>query len=207
MPKINVELMPFYLMDAEVSMELWSACVKKGVCQQVPRDKNWVGESLPVVNVSWNDIVENFIPWLNSISSISFRLPTEYEWEYAASEGSDRKYIWGNNFGRNKASCANCGSKFDGRQPAPVRYFPKNSWGLYGMLGNVEEWTADCWTTNHVTADQYKLSVTNKNCQFRTIKGASWVHQDWALIPYVRTYSAEHRRFEFVGFRLAADYE
>ena len=48
----------------------------------------------PVVNVSWNDAVA-FCEWLSQVEQVTFRLPTEAEWEYACRAGSPTRYSFG----------------------------------------------------------------------------------------------------------------
>ncbi|MBQ2281531.1 MAG: formylglycine-generating enzyme family protein [Kiritimatiellae bacterium] len=101
--------------------------------------------SRPVEMVSWNDC-QDFIKKLNArtevkSAGITFRLPTEEEWEYACRAGSKGKY----------------GLLADGREGTidemgwyednddkihPVGQKKPNAWGLYDMHGNVWEWTA-----------------------------------------------------------------
>ena len=84
----------------------------------------------PVVNVSWDDAQE-YLSWLSRRTGARYRLPTEAEWERAASgsqPGCDR-------LGRGMMSNRTC----------PVGQHGTNAAGLSDMVGNVWEWTSDCW--------------------------------------------------------------
>lgn len=102
-----------------------------------------------------------------------FRLPTEAEWEYAASvskkdreynnAGGRNKYPWGSqdvrtnsrrskgdylaNFKQNRGDYGGIAgwSSDAGEMTAPVKSYPPNDWGLYDMAGNVAEWVADVY--------------------------------------------------------------
>ena len=87
------------------------------------------------------------------------RLPTEWEWEKAAKAGTATNYYWGNDVGHNNANCNGCGSRWDNKETAPVGSFKPNPWGLYDMLGNVDEWTVDWYSTGK---------------WFKVLRGGSW---------------------------------
>ena len=113
----------------------------------------------PVVHIAYED-AEAYGKWAGK------RLPTEAEWEFAARGGlSRKKFVWGDSFLPDGHTMANT---FQGHFPdrnthedgyvstSPVKGFPPNGYGLYGMAGNVWEWTAD-WYRH----DTYALRVTN----------------------------------------------
>lgn len=93
----------------------------------------------PVETVSWND-VQQFLKLLNSsISTLSVRMPTEAEWEFACRAGTTTPYFFGDTIRVDQATF----NRVAGR-PAPVKSTSANIWGLYEMHGNVWEWT-DTW--------------------------------------------------------------
>lgn len=119
-------------------------------------------DDLPVVQVSHDDALA-YAKWAGK------RLPTEAEWEYASRGGTTTRYYWGNELKVNGQYMANT---FTGKFPyqntaedgfagvAPVKAFPPNAYGLYGMAGNVWQWTADLYR-----ADNHEQGAkTAKDC-------------------------------------------
>ncbi len=127
----------------------------------------------PVIGVSWEDAVA-YTRWLSEQTGQRYRLPTEAEWEYAARAGSVTAYSWGNEIGRNLASCDGCGDQSDYGQPVPVGSFGPNPWGLYDMHGNVREWVQDCWNGYYHGAPTDGSAWESGDCSRRVLRGGSW---------------------------------
>jgi len=170
----------------------------------------------PAVCLDWRD-ADAYIAWLNAkvrrlrpeITSGSgpYRLPTEAEWEYAARAGTATARWWGDAIGVNRANCNGCGSPWDDRLLADVDSFAPNPFGLYGMLGNAWQWTADCWHINYKKAPTDGSAWIDKNCSRHVIRGGSWNN----LPVFVRSASrsgsvtdgGEYDYSSLTGFRVA----
>ena len=97
-----------------------------------------------------------------------YRLLSEAEYEYAARAGTETEYPWGDEIkldGKAMANCNGCGSQWDGKQTAPVGSFAANAFGLYDMVGNVWEWTEDCWNPNYAGSAGRRLGVDERRLQ------------------------------------------
>jgi sulfatase modifying factor 1 len=119
----------------------------------------------PVVHVAYCD-AEAYAKWAGK------ELPTEAEWEAAARGGLDgAEFAWGAEFAPGGRQMANTWQgafphenlATDGyERTSPVRAFPPNGYGLYDMIGNVWEWTADWYTPRH-QADAEKACCVPQN--------------------------------------------
>ena len=128
----------------------------------------------PVVHVTHGDALA-YAHWVGK------DLPSEAEWEYAALGGHDdgRDYAWGTQLAPGGAMLANYwqgpfphgNSLLDGwERTSPVRSYPPNDYGLYDMIGNVWEWTADWYA--HPPAERQKASDGDGCCIAANPRGA-----------------------------------
>src|SRR5947207_15970422 len=101
-----------------------------GSCKHEPEDQGGGRGRQPVINVSWDDATKEYLPWLSRKTGKTYRLLTEAEWEYAARAGSQAKYSWGDEIGKNRANCNDCSSQWDNKGTAPVGSFTANAFGL-----------------------------------------------------------------------------
>ena len=125
----------------------------------------------PVTCVSWDD-AEAYVTWLSRTAGSEYRLPTEAEWESAAA-GSQR----------------GCDRERTGdRGTCPVGSYGTNAAGLSDMVGNLWEWTEDCW---------------EGDCSRRVMRGGSWYDDAEALRPGARNWNSTGNRFSLNGFRVA----
>ncbi len=196
----NVAIAPFAVGKFEVIFEEWDACIAQGGCGHRPDDRGWGRGRQPVINVSWND-AQSYLAWLSRRTGKSYRLLSEAEWEYAAQAGSGREAAATR--GANQANCIGCGSRWDGRQAAPAGSFAANAFGLHDMLGNVWEWTADCWNDNHDGALADGSVRLTGDCSRRVLRGGSWNFYPEFTRSADRIRYTSDIRLDFYGFRVA----
>jgi formylglycine-generating enzyme required for sulfatase activity len=148
-PVHTVTVSNYFIGTYEVMQKEWRTVVvwKQGsaITPLDPNPTTLVGDSLPVSNVSWNDI-QIWLGYLNEKEGLAsatkkYRLPTEAEWEFAARGGSNSKgYTYsGGNVGTDVAWI---GGNSDYHLHT-VGMKPPNELGLYDMSGNVYEWCYD----------------------------------------------------------------
>ena len=197
----------------EVTFDEWDACVAEGGCAcYEPEDNDWGRGRRPVINVSWED-AQDYLYWLGQKTGKPYRLLSEAEWEYAVRAGTTTAYYWGDYDKRGRdAICAyaNVGeSAFDcdgEEKTLPVGSFRPNPFGLYDMIGNVQEWTADCWNDTYDGAPADGRAWQQGDCTLRVTRGRSFYWED--------RYSADFRsaarhtarpgwRETYIGFRVA----
>ena len=188
-----------------LTFEEWDACAALGGCRPDVGDSGWGRGRRPAINVSWDD-AQAYVKWLSGITGKPYRLLSEAEYEYAARAGSQTAYPWGDAIkldGKTMANCANCGSQWDDKRTAPVGSFAPNRFGLYDMIGNVWEWTEDCWNDTYQGAPTDGSAWTAGDCNRRVVRGGSWNYGPDLLRSALRDWFTTGLRLDHVGFRVA----
>ena len=186
-PRINIKML-----KTEVTQKLYASVMGEN-------PSNFKGDNLPVENVSWYDAVKfcnelsmkkglfpvytingEGVTWDKSANG--FRLPTLEEWFFAAIGGQDYDYPGSNNLDEVAWYYNN-----SNEQTHPVARKKANGYGLYDMVGNVEEWCWD-WDTDPVDYD------------FRFTGCGNW-YSSADSVCYFDTEPAD-RGYPFIGFRI-----
>jgi formylglycine-generating enzyme required for sulfatase activity/energy-coupling factor transporter ATP-binding protein EcfA2 len=184
----------------EVTFEEWDACAILGGCTWPAPDTGWGRGRRPVMNVNWDD-AQQYVAWLSRRTGKPYRLLSEAEWEYAARADSEQAYSWGDETGKNNANCIGCGSEWDGRKTAPAGSFAANKFGLYDMLGNVFEWTNDCWQ-DKPQENGWTPPAADGDCSRRVVRGGAWNYLPSSLRLAYRNWSTAGNRNNNLGFRV-----
>ena len=196
---------PFAVAKFALTFDEWDACAALGGCRPDVDDSGLGRGRRPAINVSWDD-AQSYIRWLSDITGKSYRLLSESEHEYAARGGSETAYPWGNDItlnGKPMANCIGCGGQWDNKQTTEVGSFPPNRFGLYDMVGNVWQWTHDCWNESYEGAPTDGSPWTSGDCSRRVVRGGSWHLNSGYLRSADRGKGISRDRASFLGFRVA----
>ena len=180
---------PFYIGKFEVTQSQWAKVMgsNPSVFQgdKIPGDAS----EHPVENVTWED-VQRFLKKLNRLDKArTYRLPTEFEWEYAARAGAAGDIPW-SQLRKSAQIGLRTTSKIGQKQP--------NAWGLYDTLGNVWEWVQDYYNEK-----MFADSIPATTGKVHVLKGASFTG-DVKNATYM-THGAGPGNGWDVGFRIVME--
>ena len=186
-----------------------------GACWRAPigpgSEDTWHSDH-PVVHVSWNDACA-FAEWAGG------RLPTETEWEHAARGGlGDTRFPWGDREPDDEAffPCNIWQGTFPEKNlerdgyfaTAPAKSFEPNGYGLYNVVGNVWEWTAQSFKVKSLKKAVAKTQAGKKG--YKLTKGGSFLCHASYCYRYriaARTATSPDSSTSHQGFRLVYDHD
>ena len=197
-PDHQVTVSDFYISIYETTQLQWKVIMDNN-------PSSFIGDSLPVDNVSWSD-VQLFIRRLNNLTGMQYRLPTEAEWEFAARGGSNSKgYLYS---GSNAIDAVawywlnipsqTMGNEGYGTQPVGTK--SPNELGLYDMSGNVFEWCND-WYGEYSSITQTDPAGPLSG-DYRVARGGSWNSNTRGVSLSYRGFIAPDDSYNYLGFRL-----
>ena len=202
----------------EITYDMWDACVDEGGCLGYrPNDDGEGRGERPVMNVEWKH-TQAFLEWANRRLGLAgrpdaLRLPTEAEWEFAARAGTTSTFYYGDDqdeicrhanvmdyYGNRYFpifSAVDCDDDYV--RPAPVGSYAPNGFGLHDMIGNVSEWTQDCWSRKYGEIASDGSAFVADRCDYHVTRGGSWMVTPKNMGERTRGYKGT----ENLGFRVA----
>ncbi len=182
----------------EVTIDEWESCVADGGCGGFrPPLPAWARGTAarPVINISFAQ-AEAYAAWLSEKTGQAYDLPSEAEW-YLANGGT-----------RIPHAAANL-SNVPGKQGAdlyeftsPVGSFPAVN-GVYDLVGNVDEWLADCAHSGYAGAPADGLPwIAGGNCSASPLRGGNYMSHPWRTEWKDRVLLSRVAGAEWLGFRV-----
>ncbi len=198
-PLHKVTLDAFYIDQFQVTNELYHRCVAAGGCTDPPRRNSDTRQkyyddqafgAFPVDNVTWQQAAD-FCKWQGK------RLPTEAEYEYAATGGDGRAYPWGSSFDPSLVPAT-----ADDTQA--VGSFPNNAspFGAADMVGNVVEWVADWYAPDYYANSPAANPTGPATGTRKAMRGGAYGNPDPTIYLAARRFShAQDAGDVDIGFR------
>lgn len=201
-PAHEVTVSDFLIGETEVTQELWQTVTGS---RPVADSYQWsedrgVGKNYPAYYISYADCV-TFIEKLNTLTGLSFRMPTEAEWEYAARGGSkSQRYQYSGSDNLDDVAWSNC-SRIKKLQPVGSKN--PNELGIYDMSGNVGEWCSDWY--GQYSADTQTNPVGPSSGTERVNRGGRWYYVVNGARNSFRGRYAPSARYSNLGLRLVLE--
>ena len=200
-PAHQVTLSDYYIAETEVTQRLWTAVTGYS---PTSGGSSWsssygIGDNYPAYYISYED-VQSFITKLNAQTGVTFRMPTEAEWEYAARGGNQSKgYLYS---GSNTIGNVAWYYGHSNSMTHPVATKAANELGLYDMSGNVSEWCSDWYGSYSSSPQNNPKGPSSGTC--RVYRNGSWAGNATICRVAKRFDDAPSFRMFTLGVRLAS---
>ena len=162
---------------------------------------NTATDDLPTAGITWND-AEAYCTWLSEQEKVTYRLPTEAEWEFACRAGTTTQYSFGDDVGlldQYDWNYKNSGSKL---HSAGTKL--PNGFGLFDMHGSLHEWCRDYFEANWYGVSPPNDPTGPQTGSEHVIRGGNYWHFSNALqcrSAYRASSSGATRHSFLIGFR------
>ena len=203
-PTHDVTVSSFGLGRTEVSNEQYAACVSCGVCTAPAQSGSYSGREPYLGNPDFDGHPVVFVSWEQAgtfCEGLGGRLPTEAEWEYAATGSEGRLYPWGEldpDF-----NLANYDYAFSDTSGVTEFAAGQTVDGVLNLAGNVWEWVADTYSESYYRQSPGNDPTGPEAGPIKVARGGSFGSDQYALRAYARTSFLETGTFSNVGFRCA----
>jgi formylglycine-generating enzyme required for sulfatase activity len=200
-PVHSVSLSPFFLDQHEVTNANYQACMDGGGCTPPARRSSDTRSgyftdaafaNFPMLNVTW-DQAAAYCAWAGK------RLPTEAEWEYAATGGDGRLYPWGNTFDTTLVPVSV-------NDTVAVGSFPGNAspFGALDMAGNALEWVGDWYDAGYYAVSPPENPTGPASGNRKVLRGGSFGNPDATVYINSRRFNRPPAGGDVdIGFRCA----
>ena len=203
-PAHEVWVDPFQMAKFTISNNEYDVYLKATQYPVTPpffKDPDFAHPLQPVTGISWNDAVA-YCEWLNKMSNRKYRLPTEAEWEFAATSGRrENIYPWGKQDWEHRTELH---TRFQ-NGPEPVGSFEPNPLGLHDMAMNVHEWCSDWYDKNYYLYSPAWNPQGAQDGNRRASRGGSWRHQIKITRCAARSSLPPGMRYADYGFRVVCE--
>jgi len=225
-PQHEVFVDTFSIDIHEVTNAQYRNCVNEKICSNpnqisieayLPKDyfTNQKFDNYPVVGVDWKS-ANTYCDWVGK------RLPTEAEWEKAAKGGNNAIFPWDdykmklnvreifNGIAKANYCDKNClldsswkdsynSDNWGG--PAPVMSYQSNSFGIYDLSGNVQEWTLDYYSSDFYDGSEWNNPKNNVYDDWIVTRGGGWNNGLYHMTTVYRRAGDQYKAKAFLGFR------
>lgn len=194
-PKHIVSLSDFFMAKVVITQKQWTAIVGENPLWS---DNYGKGDDYPANFISYLQ-AKQFIHKLNEYSGLSFRMPTEAEWEYAACGG---KYSHNYNYsGSDVADLVAWHRDNANGAMHPVATLAPNELGLFDMSGNVWEWCSDYYDSYPYESEDNPVGPQTGTK--RVVRGGSFTYEPAYSRCKTRNSLHPTKQSLAVGLRLA----